>query len=151
MFRQVIFGLVLVSLLSACAQPQGNNKDALYVLGDTYLRQRQVTKGWWLMCAAAGQGQANAQHVLGLFYEGRAALLWPSRGRAPVRTDPIYALMWYKLAVAGGVNEVVFYREALAARLSAPQRFDAELAARKWKPNPNACGAAGKPAAAPGR
>ncbi|MCZ6446897.1 MAG: hypothetical protein O6831_01505, partial [Alphaproteobacteria bacterium] len=70
---------------------------------------------------------------------------------APVRTDLIYALMWYKLAVAGGVNEAAFYLEALAARMSAPQRFDAELAAGKWQPNPNACGAAGKPATAAGR
>ncbi len=84
------------------AARQGH-KDARYVLGDIHLRQRQTAKGWWFMCAAANQGHAKAQHLLGLFYEGRAALLWPSRGGAPVRTDFVYALMWYKLAVAGGV------------------------------------------------
>ena len=104
-----------------------------------------------MMCAAANQGHPKAQHVLGLFYEGRNAILWPSRERPPVRPDHARALMWYGFAMAKGVREAATYRDALLARITALQRFEAERLAKNWRPNPRACGTAGKPAAAPRR
>ena len=70
------------------------------------------------MCTAARQGSAEAQNVLGYFYEGRGRLRWRSAEPPPVRIDPALAYLWYGVAASNGVKEAAFLRDNLSERLS---------------------------------
>ena len=70
----------------AKAADQGHGA-AHYALGELYRLGRGVgqdnAEALRRYQQAAALGNPNAQHILGLFYEGRNAILWPSREPAP--------------------------------------------------------------------
>jgi TPR repeat protein len=75
----------------------------------------------------ADQGDADAQHILGLMYNSGEG----------VPQDYVIAYMWLTLATASG-DEVAagaaVVRERLAKRMSPEQVAEADKLAREWKP-----------------
>jgi len=104
------------------------NADAQMKLGFLYVAgggipQDYATAAKWFHLAA-DQGQPNAQCFLGLMYfEGRG-----------VPRDYVSAHMWLNFAAAGGIEDAVQYRDALAAKMSPAQIAKAQRLAREWKP-----------------
>jgi hypothetical protein len=94
----------------------------LYVAGGGIPQDYAAAVKWFHL--AADQGQANAQCFLGLMYfEGRG-----------VPRDYVSAHMWLNFAAAGGIEDAVQYRDALAAKMSPAQIAKAQRLAREWKP-----------------
>ncbi len=71
----------------------------------------------------ADQGDANAQHNLGVMYE---------KGRG-VTQDYVQAHMWYNLAARGLLIGRV-NRDLLAKQMTPAQIAEAQKLAREWKP-----------------
>ena len=113
---------------------------AQFELGAFYLTKGRISEGWRLVCAAAYQGDGDAQNVLGYFYEGRNAIRWPSTEPSPVKPNPVLGHMWYSLAALKGNKEAVFYRDGLAERMTPIQKTNAEKLAKKWEPTSGDCG-----------
>jgi uncharacterized protein len=109
---------------------------AQHNLGSMYLTGHGVAQNYaeaakWLRLAA-DQGYANAQFGLGALYEDGQG----------VPKDLVRAHMWYNLAGAAFPaseaeirNEVVAYRDRLAAKMTPAQIAEAQKFAHDWKPH----------------
>ncbi len=72
----------------------------------------------------ADQGDANAQHNLGVMY---------AKGRG-VTQDYVQAHMWYNLAATRGLKLGRKSRDSLAKQMTPAQIAEAQRLAREWKP-----------------
>jgi TPR repeat protein len=93
----------------------------MYVTGEGIPQDYAEAVKWFRL--AADQGQANAQCFLGLMYfEGRG-----------VARDYVNGHMWLSLVAAGGIEDAVRYRDALAAKMTPVQIAEAQKLAGEWK------------------
>ncbi len=97
------------------------------------------TDKWLWYCRAAENGHAEAQAILGHFFE---------QGTPPVKRDLVRAYFWYRAAEANGYAPKVYegydkpprtHVEILVELLTAQQIEEAERLAAGWAPNPAAC------------
>ena len=103
-------------------------------LGFLYATGRNVPQNNTLACywyrRGAEQGNPVAQHLLGLMYD---------KGMG-VATDHVAAHIWLNLAAArtkGAEHEDnVRLRDAVAAKMSLGQLYDAQYLAQTWAPKP---------------
>jgi len=107
---------------------QQGKADAQYVVGAMYytgnaVPQDQKHAVTWFR-KAAEQGHAEAQHALGLMYRYHVA---------GVPGDPVIAYMLMNLAAAGGNQNAVNQRTAMAKGMSQEQVEEAQALSRTWK------------------
>ena len=72
----------------------------------------------------AEQGDAKAQHSLGVLYDKGQGIL----------QDFVQAHMWYNLAAANGEKREALLRDNLAKQMTSVQIAEAQKLAREWKP-----------------
>jgi TPR repeat protein len=107
---------------------QQGKADAQYVVGAMYYtgnavpQDQKLAVNWFRR--AAEQGHGEAQHALGLMYRYHVA---------GVPGDPVIAYMLWNLAAAGGNNNAVGQRAAIAKTMTQEQIEEAQALSRTWK------------------
>lgn len=94
---------------------------------DAAIKKRDYVTAVRIVRPMAERGDANAQYILGMFYDNGFA----------VPQDRIKAFMWLSLAASQGRENAAIVRD-LAARLMTPKQLDeAKTLVRDWKPERN--------------
>jgi TPR repeat protein len=73
----------------------------------------------------AEQGDANAQYILGVFYNNGLG----------VPQDYVRSYMWLNLAATQGRESAATFRDLVARLMTPAQIAEAQKLAREWKPN----------------
>ena len=91
---------------------------------DAAVKRRDYATALRLIRPLAEQGDANAQYILGVFYDNGLG----------VPQDKIRAYMWFNLSAAQGREGAAAFRDLIARRMTPAQIAEAQKLAREWKP-----------------
>ncbi len=117
----ILFLAVVLTPVAAVSGPFEDGLDA-YNVGD-------YVTAWWLWRPLAEQGNAHAEHALGVKY----------RDGLGVPRDYVQAHKWFNLAASRSPPDedrdlAVQGRDAVAASMTPAQIAEAEKLAREWRP-----------------
>jgi len=90
------------------------------------MKKRDYAAAARLVRPLAQQGDANAQYILGVFYDNGLG----------VPQDRVEAYMWLSLAASQGRENAAIIRDLAARLMSSAQIEEAQRLAREWKPLP---------------
>ena len=93
---------------------------------DAAMKKRDYAAAARLVRPLAQQGDANAQYILGVFYDNGLG----------VPQDRVQAYMWLNLAASQGRENAAIIRDLAARLMSSAQIEEAQRLAREWKPLP---------------
>ena len=88
------------------------------------IKRRDYATAVRLIRPLAEQGDANAQYILGVFYDNGLG----------VPQDKVRAYMWFNLSAAQGREGAAAFRDLIARRMTPVQIAEAQKLAREWKP-----------------
>jgi len=90
------------------------------------MKKRDYAAAARLVRPLAQQGDANAQYILGVFYDNGLG----------VPQDRVEAYMWLSLAASQGRENAASIRDLAARLMSGAQIEEAQRLAREWNPLP---------------
>jgi TPR repeat protein len=92
---------------------------------DVAIKRHDYATALRLIRPLADQGDANAQYILGVFYNNGLG----------VPQDYVRAYMWLNLAATQGRERAATFRDLVARLMTPAQIAEAQKLAREWKPN----------------
>ena len=92
---------------------------------DAALKRRDYAAALRFIRPLAEQGDASAQHNLGVLYDNGLG----------VPLDKVRAYMWFTLSAAQGRDGAAAFRDLIARRMSPEQIAEAQKLVQEWKPN----------------
>jgi TPR repeat protein len=113
------FAAILLMLSLAAPVAAGPLEDA-----DVAIKRHDYATALRLIRPLADQGDANAQYILGVFYNNGLG----------VPQDYVRSYMWLNLAATQGRESAATFRDLVARLMTPAQIAEAQKLAREWKP-----------------
>jgi TPR repeat protein len=92
---------------------------------DVAIKRHDYATAARLIRPLADQGDANAQYILGVFYNNGLG----------VPQDYVRSYMWLNLAATQGRESAATFRDLVGRLMTPAQIAEAQKLAREWKPN----------------